>query len=400
MKIALTIDSFVEGQGGVSTAVAALARTLRERGQQVLIYTAADATHETIDLDVVGLRALRYERFPGGRVPLAPIRLIQELSNFAPDVIHNHSMSTMGFQALIASSILGIPIIGTCHVFLAGFLNYAPISLEGVPLVEDVAWRYTTAFFNRFPHVTTPSEVMRRCLISHGLHMPISVISNGVNTNLFCPKEKYHSNNKQPFTLLHVGRLSREKQIDVVIRAFARLSTDYPQVHLLIIGVGPEESDLRSLATDLGVSDRVDFAGFISHDQLPSYYSEADLFATASTIETQGLVALEAMACGLAVIGVDAMALPDLIQHEINGYLVPPEDETAFAAAIEQFLLKPELLQVMGRAASRQAQSHSLNNVAIAYEQIYMNVRQRSKRALFQQSKGHGPSMKEVNRSK
>ena len=139
MRVALTIDSFIEGQGGVSTAVAALARNLRQRGHQVVVYTAADPNHKQAGSDVVGLRALRYERFPGGRAPLAPISLVQELADFNPHVIHNHSMGTMGIQALAATRLLGIPILGTCHIFLAGFLQYAPISIEVVPLTIDMA---------------------------------------------------------------------------------------------------------------------------------------------------------------------------------------------------------------------------------------------------------------------
>jgi len=112
MKIALTTDSFIEGHGGVSTAVAALARTLPKGGHQVMVYAAFDPRHEHIDLDVVGLRALHYERFPGGRAPMAPIALVQELADFNPDVIHNHSMGTMGIQALAAMARLrqaGVP---------------------------------------------------------------------------------------------------------------------------------------------------------------------------------------------------------------------------------------------------------------------------------------------------
>jgi hypothetical protein len=92
-----------------------------------MIYTAADPSHEKMDLDVVGMRGLSYERFPGGRAPLAPVDLVRKIAEFQPDAIHNHSMGTMGFQALAAAHLLGIPIIGTCHVLLAGFLRYAPI---------------------------------------------------------------------------------------------------------------------------------------------------------------------------------------------------------------------------------------------------------------------------------
>jgi len=371
MKIALTTDSFVEGHGGVSTAVAALARCLRQRGYQVMIYTAADPSHKQMDLDVVGFRALRYERFPGGRAPMAPIALVQELADFRPDVIHNHSMSAMGLQALAAGHLLGIPVLGTCHVFLAGFLKYAPISLDGVPLTEDIAWKYTTAFFNRFPQVTTPSEAMRRELVTHGLRVPVMAISNGVDTDLFHPIPKTEIEASRPPVVLHVGRLGYEKRVDLVIRAFARLLDGFPAARLVIVGDGPEKEELQALATEKGVSRQVDFVGEVPHEHLPAYYQQADLFVTASTIETQGLVVLEAMACGLPIAGVEAMALPDLIQQDVNGIIASPNDEEQLAFGMAHLLSSEKLCQEMGHASHRMALKHSLSAVTQDYERLY-----------------------------
>jgi glycosyltransferase involved in cell wall biosynthesis len=385
MKIALTTDSFIEGQGGVSTAVAALARNLGQRGHQVIVYTAVDPSHKHMDLDVVGLRSLHYERFPGGRAPIAPIALVQELADFNPDVIHNHSMSTMGIQALAAAHLLGLPILGTCHVFLAGFLQYAPISLEGVPLTEDMAWGYTTAFFNRFPQVTTPSEAMRRELMAHGLHSPVAAVSNGVDTDLFDPLPEVQADNSRPPTLVHVGRLSYEKRVDIVVRAFAHLASDQPNVNLQIVGDGPEADSLKILAAESGVAERVQFTGFIPHDRLPEIYRQADIFVTASTIETQGLVVLEAMSCGLPIVGVDALALPDLIRHDINGYLVPPGDEQMLAASITRMIQSAELRRAMGSESRRLALQHSLPKAAQAYEVLYQQVSAQPRHPLLSQ---------------
>jgi glycosyltransferase involved in cell wall biosynthesis len=382
MKIALTIDSFVEGQGGVSTAVAALARNLRKRGHEVIVYTAADPSHKQSDLDVVGLRALRYERFPGGRAPMAPISLVQELADFHPDAIHNHSMGTMGLQALAAAHLLGIPILGTCHVFLAGFLKYAPISLDGVPLTEDIAWRYTRVFFNRFPQVTAPSEAMRCELITHGVHVPITTISNGVDVELFAPAPR-NQNHKPLLTLLHVGRLGYEKRVDQIIHTFALLANDFPKARLRIVGDGPEREFLQSLAVDLGVGDRVQFTGFVAHHVLPSIYQQADVFITTSTIETQGLVVLEAMASGLPVIGVNALALPELIQDSVNGFLVPHEDEKALYQATACMLSSPELRCSMGRSSRRLALKHSLSHIIHAYEQVYQQSLTQAPRSML-----------------
>jgi glycosyltransferase involved in cell wall biosynthesis len=283
-------------------------------------------------------------------------------------------MATMGIQSLATSKLLGIPIVGTCHVFLAGFLKYAPISLDSVPFSEEAAWKFTTVFFNRFPHVTTPSEAMRLALISHGLQVPVSAISNGVDTQLFSDKKISKSTNEHQLTLLHTGRLSYEKQVDVVIRAFARLIPDHPKTRLVIAGEGPEKPILCALAGNLGIRQSVDFIGFVPHEQLPVICSEADVFVTASPIETQGLVVLEAMACGLPVIGVNALAVPDLVKHDRNGLLVPPDDEVSLADAISRLLSEPGLRLAMGRTSRKLALSHSMSEIANSYESIYLDL--------------------------
>lgn len=377
MKIALTTDSFVEGQGGVSTAIAALARTLRQRGHQVVVYSAADPSHIHTDLDVIGLWALRYTRFPGGRIPMDPAKLTRELARFRPDIIHNHSMSTVGVQAMAAARLLGIPILGTCHVYLAGFLNYAPLPLDGQPMVEKVAWQYTATFFNRFPYATTPSEVMRQKLVSAGLHVPSTAVSNGVNTNLFHPRRSLFHPNLPPLTLLHVGRLGYEKRVEVILRAFGRLSQTFPQTSLLIVGDGPQASLLHSLAHELKIARQVKFLGQVSHDRLPGIYRQADVFVTASTIETQGLVVLEATASGLPILGVDALALPELIHSGVNGFLAPPEDEQALAEGMARLLHSKDLCLEMGNASRQIALQHSLPHVAEQYESIYLRLREK-----------------------
>jgi len=372
MRIALTTDSFVEGQGGVSTAVATLARALRQRGHQVVVYSAADPCHAHSDLDVIGLWALRLERFPGGRAPVDPARLVRELLHFRPDVIHNHSMSVMGVQALAAARVLGIPILATCHVYLAGFLNYAPLSLEGRPMAEKAAWRYTVAFFNRFPYVTTPSKVMQQKLLSAGLRAPSAIVSNGVDTSLFHPRPSF-THPLSP-TVLHVGRLGYEKRVDVVLRAFARLAPAFPRARLIVAGDGPQAGFLRAQAMRLGVAHRVLFVGHVPRSRLPVLYRQADLFVTASPIETQGLVVLEAMASGLPAVGVNALALPELIRPGENGILVPAGDDLALSQAMACLLQSQALRQEAGTASRQLALQHNLPSVAERYEAIYLEL--------------------------
>ena len=139
---------------------------------------------------------------------------------------------------------LGIPILGTCHVYSAGFLTHAPLPLEGQPRVEKTAWQYTATFFNHFPYVTTPSEAMRQRLLSAGLRVSFAAVSNGVDTGLFHPRSLFHPN-PQLLTLLHVGRLGYEKRVDMVLHAFGRIAQVFPQVRLVIVGYGHQASLLQ-----------------------------------------------------------------------------------------------------------------------------------------------------------
>lgn len=372
MRIAITTDSFHDGMGGVATAVAALARALRAAGHTVRIFTAADSSQATLGLDVAGFPALHYERLPGGRVVVAPVGLAQGLAAFQPDVIHNHSMAAMGTQTLAAARWLNIPILGTCHVYLAGFLGYAPLPLDRVPGTDHVAWRYTVTFFNRFPLVTTPSRVMAWELAAHGLRVPVVAISNGVDTRLFRPGPQMSG--KDSVTVLHVGRLSYEKKVDLLLRAFARVAGEHPTARLTIVGDGTDREALARLSGELGLGERVRFTGFVPHEQLPALYQAADLFATASTIETQGLVVLEAAACSLPVAGVDALALPEVVHHGVNGFLAPAGDEAALAQHLVRLVADASLRRRMGATSRRLAERHSLERVAAQYERLYRQV--------------------------
>jgi glycosyltransferase involved in cell wall biosynthesis len=215
---------------------------------------------------------------------------------------------------------------------------------------------------------------MQRELIARGLNVPVDAVSNGVDTDLFQPRNDHQQLITNQITLLHVGRLGYEKRVDDVVRAFSYLASDHPHVRLLIVGDGPESNALKTLADTLGVADQVQFKGFITHDRLPEIYRQADLFVTASMIETQGLVVLEAMASGLPIVGVAAMALPDLIQHGINGYLVKPGNEKALASGMTQLIQSAELRLAMGRESRRLALQHSLPEVAQEYEGQYQQI--------------------------
>ena len=154
--------------------------------------------------------------------------------------------------------------------------------------------------------------------------------------------------------LLTTARLSREeryKGVDQLIRALAQLAATIPSVHLAVVGSGDDLARHEQLARELGVSNRVRFFTGLSRAQIAACYSRCVVFALPSTGEGFGFVFLEAMAFGKPVIGAAAGGVPDIVEHQKNGLLVPPNDLAALAAALERLLLSQPLRSALGSAA-------------------------------------------------
>jgi glycosyltransferase involved in cell wall biosynthesis len=170
---------------------------------------------------------------------------------------------------------------------------------------------------------------------------------------------------------MHCGRLGFEKNAEVVVEAFARFAEDRPDWELHLLGEGPAAPYLRLLIDRLGIAGRVRFEGFVSRERLADSYREADIYATASTIETQGLVVLEAMASGTPVVGVDALAVPEMARHGRNAIIVEPYDRAAMASAFARIADDDALRERMGRAGIEDVRVHDLDRAIDRLENTY-----------------------------
>jgi len=210
-----------------------------------------------------------------------------------------------------------------------------------------------------------------------------AVVPNGVDVKRFKPCGKAVARRRTGLgvrekVVLTAGRLSFEKNVDVVLKAFALVLRQEGSARLVVTGGGPAERECKRLAVELGVGNRVSFPGFVGEGLLPAYYSAADVFVTASTFETQGLSLLEAMACGTPVVGANALAIPEAVDCGRNGFLFEPGDVDGCAR---------ELLKVLGAggarrkswsaAARRKALEFSLPKAVDALERVYESVGRR-----------------------
>lgn len=387
MRVAVFTDSFHPELGGIQDAVLTLTRALGERGHDIVVHAPAAAPRDyrlagippgEPDLGptvtVKRLFALPVPSSTGqSRLLLPTWQRWRELARFRPDVIHTHTFLGAGWEALHAARRLGVPLVGTNHWAVSAFGGYAPVAGGWL---ADAASQAVTGYYNRCAFVTGPSRSVLDEMVAAGLRRPHGVVSNPIDTDGFrpaAPGEKQALKQRFGFsdaTLLYAGRLAIEKNIDVLVWALSLVARQVPSALLAIAGHGSERGRLGQLARELGVRERVRFLGTLPQPALADALRAADVFAIASTSETQSMVLLQAMACGVPAVGARSRALPESIASD-TGLLAEPGDADDFARQLLTLLLQPALRARMGERASLSAQRFGIAGVVGGWERIY-----------------------------
>lgn len=390
MRIAIFTDSFHPELGGIQDAVAALARGLGRRGHSVLVnaprassgdYARTDLEERELELgENVAIRRRFSLPVPSStrqsRLLLPTGRAARETVAFDPDVIHTHTFLGSGLEALLAAARTGRPLVGTNHWAIREFGSYVPL----IPrLAGHAALSAVTSFYNRCTLVTAPSASVLDEMRGFGLRRPGEVVSNPIDVELFHPvAETEKRAYRQGFgfgheTVLYAGRLAAEKNIDVLLRALALIRVERPRATLVLAGHGSAEGPLRGLASQLGVAQSVRFLGTLDQPTLARAMLAADVFAIASTSETQSMVTLQAMAAGLPVVGARWRALPETIGSRA-GLLAAPGDAEDFARKISSLLADPPMRSSMGADARLRAARSGLERIVDAWESVYCKL--------------------------
>jgi len=398
LRVMIVTDQYEPMVGGVPTVTRELARGLAERGHAVTVVAPSTGrrgrTDATSPMTVTRRGSVRWPWYEGQRLGLLSASAARELiDGFAPDVVHIHSPLTLGLAVRSAARRRRVPVLYTNHYLPANVHPPAqdrPRSRAGTITGTIVDTAFDTAFYgcvtgfaNRCDHVTAPTMTALRLLRDHGLRAPSQVVSNGIDLDAFSPgqpdeelRRRYALPAGRP-VIATVGRLSKEKQADVLIDAAARLGPGSAGADavLVLAGTGPDEGRLKAVAARLGVAERVRFPGFVPGGDLPGLYRLTDVFAIASQAELQSLVTMEAMATGLPVVAVDAGALGELVHQGENGFLVSPRQQAAEAAAVADCLGllcgDPALRGRMSKASLRIIGNHDRHRVLARWESIY-----------------------------
>ena len=212
------------------------------------------------------------------------------------------------------------------------------------------------------------------------MKVPVFPISCGVDLKRFRPgaleerqalRGRYGLDPRRRL-FLFVGRIGREKRVDVLLRALALLHRADLQV--AITGQGSELVSLKRLAAHLGLEESARFTGYVPEGDLPGLLHSADVFVMPSESELLSIATLEAMASGLPLLAAHAKALPELVSEGLNGYLFRAGDVLDLARHMAILADHPERLPKMGAASLERAQAHSLENMLDNYEKVYERV--------------------------
>jgi glycosyltransferase involved in cell wall biosynthesis len=373
---------------GASLAVQHLAEGMAARGHVVLVMTASEKgeayTEEFNNLKVRRLRAFQNPLRVDQNFSIWDRNKISaEFKEFKPHILHLHDPLNLGMAGLLTARRLQIPAALTLHQvprFVSAYLPDVP-ALQNT--VESGLWSYGRWFLQQCEKVIVPSYAIAEEIHSHDIQRP-NVISNGIDLHAFNPDPpdpgeretlclRYGLDPDMP-VILHVGRLDVDKQVNLVIQASAQ-AINQVDAQLLIVGDGRQCEELIELCANLGIERFCHFPGFVeTNGDLPGLYRLAAVFVTASEIETQGLVILEAMASGLPVVAIEATCIPELVQEDVNGYLSQPGEVERMSAQVLRILKSPDRAKEMGRVSRALAQEHSIDRSIDNHEVLYQSL--------------------------
>lgn len=356
MKIAMFADSFYPTVDGAVVAMETASSGLERRGHEVVVVAPDPGRQLDYRRKVHYLPAREFKSYPGYRIVVSPSDMLEFIRSEKVDIIHCHGLASMAILSLTASRVLKIPHVLTFHTMANEAIKYySPIPIPR-DIMERMVWTYLRNLLKRPEVVIAPSAPIKEELLEHGVAMKLcEVVPTGVDCTRFHP-DKYDKGFLGRFglegktVLLHVGRLSLEKRLDIGLRAIAELAPKFPELRLLVAGRGPAEEHYKGLARDLGISDKVVFAGFLPDDDLPKAYASVDALLLASTFETQGLVVLEALASGTPVAGIRFRAIPEFVTEGKNGCLF---DEGSCAEGIQRCLARAGTMKINAVSTAR-----------------------------------------------
>ncbi|WP_197677745.1 glycosyltransferase family 1 protein [Opitutus sp. GAS368] len=369
MQLVLVTETFSPEINGVAMTLGHLVHGLTQRGHQVTIIRPRQRAEKGAPaLQVNG--AVTQHLLPGLPIPGYPLlrfglpagRCLRRLwCTNRPDLVHIATEGPLGWSALNTAHVLGLPVTSSFHTNFHHYTHDYRFSW-----LFTLTAKWLRHFHNRTLRTFAPTRELCAELAADGYHN-LRVLSRGVDTGHFTPARRdaaqraaWGAPGDDP-VVIHTGRLAREKNYGLIIRAFDAMRTANPRCRFVVVGDGPLRAGLAAKLP------YVRFTGFVDRTTLAAHYATGDIYLHASVTETYGNVAAEALASGLAFAGYDYAAAHELVRPEENGLLVPLDDEAAFIAAAVRLATDPVLVARLRTRAPAAVAARSWDNVVTQF---------------------------------
>ena len=372
MRIGMVTACYKPVINGVTRMVSLYKEHLEAAGHEVTIFTLGDPdpNDEPGVVRSPGLMLGDIGYYISMRYSSKAQALLQEM-----DIIHCHHL----FMSVEMAHRYGrSPIVYTNHTRYDLYTG----SFTSLPQpAADAIMRQVWPEFTDFADVViTPSASVRDVMEEFGVRRPIELIENGVDLRPFQnptrPLSKSDLNVPETAVLVtYVGRLSPEKDIDILLDQFAIAKDVVPNLHLMIMGQGASRPDLEKQARQLGIADSVLFTGPVAYEEVGNYLAAADLFATASVTEVHPLTVIEAMAAGLPVVAISSPGIVDTVDSGKSG-LLTTKPTGGLAAALVGLAIHDERRRQMAQAARCESARFSIDNTIQRTIALYNRLRE------------------------
>lgn len=332
MKIGIFTETYTPYISGVVTSISMLKKGLNELGHEVYVFTfnlVSKDEYETdhiIYFDGFNIPIKALENFKLSAVHRKKLKIVEQ---YDLDIIHIHTEFSMGKLGVICGKKLNIPIVYTFHTLYEDYLPYFSRFLD------KHCHKMLMRTLRRIIHPITATSLIKivpttkvlNFTSKYGIEGDIRVVPSGIDLEPFSAPLSYaelvslreeNGLDKDEFVFSSVGRVSKEKSLDKVVRAFAKFSKT-AKAKLLIVGDGPYHENIKKLVDKLGIASKVIFVGFVKWDEISKYYKIGNIIVNASITETQGLTNIEALASGRPLLVQKDECLADVVVNNYNG---------------------------------------------------------------------------------
>lgn len=386
MRIGIFTETYTPYISGLVTSEVMLKNALEKQDHEVYVVTANLETFKyewNPEEKVLKIPGVPTGIYDSRLTSIYPVKAVNKIKSWNLDIIHSQTEFAIGTFARLIAKQYNIPLVHTYHTMYEDYIHYITrgyFQKSSKKLVE---------YFTKFYCDTTATELIVPTTKTYKLFKDkykfernIHIIPTGIEVERFYKENQNEKNinnlrkqlnlSKKDFVILFVGRLAEEKNVEFLIESHKKLVEKHNNIKLLIVGDGPDKEKYEKLSEEKGLSKNIIFTGKAAWEDMPYYYHVANVFATASKTETQGLTVIEAMAANTVPICMRDEAFQSMITEELNGLFFETNDE--YEKEVLFLYDNKKELERYNKQARIQAEHYSSKNYADRVIEVYQRA--------------------------